>query len=87
MRLLDGCRAVCVYLDRMSWELLMVRKEETERQVNVWKWKVDELQGNAQVFEQIAQISGNDRSGLSTAVSALRKLMAVQQVHQHSYFL
>ena len=78
---------VCVYLDRMSWELLMVRKEETERQVNAWKWKVDELQGNAQVFEQIAQISGNDRSGLSTAVSALRKLMAVQQVHQHSYFL
>ena len=69
-----------VYLEYLSKELLDLRKRETERIVNMWKWKVDELQGSAHVFEQIAQIPGNDKHGLSTAVSALKKLIAVQQV-------
>lgn len=69
-----------IYLEYVSRELSTLRKQETERIVNMWKWKVDELQGSAHVFEQVAQIPGNDKSKLSMAVSALRKLIAVQQM-------
>ena len=76
------CCCMTIYLDFLSRELTELQKEETERVVSMWKWKVDELQGNAHVFEQIAQIPGKDKLNLSTAVSALKKLIAVQQVYR-----
>lgn len=84
-RLISACLAwvvacILVYSELKSRDRLEQRRQETEKQLQQWKRKVDELNGHPQVFEHIAQIPGADRTSLTAAAASLRKLKAVQQV-------
>ena len=90
-RLVSSILAWCIcctlsYAELKSRDRAELRRIETERQLAVWKRKVDELNGQPEVFEQIAQIPSTDKAALTHAMSSLRKLVAVQQVIEVDLF-
>jgi hypothetical protein len=69
-----------VYGELRARDRLETRRLRTEQTMKQWKWKVDELSGQPDVFEPLMRIPATDRMALSTASGSLRKLIAMHQV-------
>lgn len=88
---LDRCRlitatiawclsCVLVYGELRARYRLELRRLRTEQTLKQWRWKVDELSGQPDVFEPLMRIQAGERMALSAASGSLRKLIAMHQV-------
>jgi len=76
-----GLSCLLVYGELRARDRLEKRRQSTEGSMRQWRWRVDELSGRPEVFEPLVRIPATDRKSLTESAAALRKLIAVHQVH------